>query len=185
MNPGRRGAPRSTEPKPAPSGVDAIREAALRTLERRRRTRSEVALILRRKGVSPAEFDPVLDRLTEVGLIDDLQYARVYLEHRATGRPRGARLLRMELQAKGVPGPLIDQALAERLEDHDPLDDALKALRPKVMALLRLPERERKRKAWEFLARRGFSGDVIERAALAAFGAGVGSGFESGSDADD
>ncbi|MDZ4803908.1 MAG: regulatory protein RecX [Candidatus Eisenbacteria bacterium] len=161
------------------SGVDAIREEALRALERRRRTRSEVATILRRKGGSAAEFDPVLDRLTEVGLIDDLQYARVYLEHRAAGKPRGARLLRSELQAKGVPGPLIDQALAERRDEHDPLDDAMKALRPKLNALSRLPERDRKRKAWEFLARRGFSGDVIERAALAAFAAG--SGFEAGS----
>lgn len=149
-----------------------------------------MATFLRRKGVSAAEFDPVLDRLTEVGLINDLEYARVYLEHRAAGRPRGARLLRSELQAKGVPAPLIEQALAERREDHDPLDDALKALRPKVAALSRLPERDRKQKAWEFLARRGFSGDVIERAALAAFGAiGVGArggaGGEPESDADD
>jgi len=141
-----------------------------------------VALILRRKGVTPAEFDPVLDRLTEVGLIDDLQYARVYLEHRAAGRPRGARLLRMELQAKGVPGPLIDQAMAERLEDHDPLDDAVKALRPKLAIWSRLPVADRKRKVWEFLARRGFAGDVIERAALAAFGAG--SGFETDSESE-
>ncbi|HEX7879876.1 MAG TPA: regulatory protein RecX, partial [Candidatus Eisenbacteria bacterium] len=101
-----------------------------------------------------ADFDPVLDRLTEVGLIDDLEYARVYLERRAAGKPRGARLLRNELMAKGVPGGLIDQALAERKDDHDPAEDAVKALRPKVGTLSKLDSRSRDRKAWEFLARR-------------------------------
>src|SRR6185503_9214955 len=100
--------------------TEEIREIVLAALERRRRTRSQLETILRRKGVKPGDFSVVLDRLTEVGLIDDLQYARVYLERRAASRPRGARLLRAELLAKGVPSDLADQALAERREESDP-----------------------------------------------------------------
>jgi regulatory protein len=109
---------------------------------------------------------PVLDRLTEVGLVDDRAYARVYLERRAASRPRGARLLRGELLAKGVPADVADEALAERRDATDPVEDALKALRPWLPRNLALEPRERRRKLWQFLARRGFSSDVIERAAL-------------------
>jgi regulatory protein len=153
---------------------EVIRELVLRALERRRRTRSELATLLRRKGVKAVDFDPVLDRLTEVGLIDDLEYARVYLERRAAGKPRGARLLRNELMAKGVPGALIDQALAERKDDHDPADDAVKALRPKVTALSKLDARTRDRKAWVFWGGRGFCPVVLRGGVVVGLGDGGG-----------
>ena len=158
---------RGTRREAAEGGLsDPIREAVLAALERRRRTRSDLETILRRKGFKAADFSPVLDRLTEVGLVDDLQYARVYLERRAASRPRGARVLRAELLAKGVPGSLADQAIAERREDHDPLEDALRALKTWLPRNRSLEPRVRRQKLWQFLARRGFSGDVIERAAL-------------------
>ncbi len=146
---------------------EKIRELALTALERRRRTRSELSRILRRKGVRPADYDPILDRLTEVGLIDDLEYARVFIARRAASKPRGARLLRNELLVKGVAPDLIDTALDERDEEADPVDDALRALKPRIARLAALEPRDRKAKAWQYLARRGFSGDVIERAVRA------------------
>lgn len=158
--------PGADDPAGSPAVTpERVRELALKALERRRRTRAELETILRRKGVPAPAFGPVLDRLTEVGLIDDLEYARVYLESRAAGRPRGARLLRGELQARGIPAELIDRALAERLAGHDPVNDAVRALRPWLARSRKLEPRERRRKFWEFLARRGFSSDVIEEAA--------------------
>lgn len=148
----------------APRTPDDIRELALRGLERRRRTRSELATWLRQRGVSTAESAPILDRLTEVGLLDDLEYARVYLARRAASRPRGARLLRLELLSKGVPAELADQALAERGDDADPVAEALKAARPLESRGADLDPRVRKQRYWAFLARRGFATDVIERA---------------------
>src|SRR5690349_9733603 len=49
-----------------------VREAALRLLDRQRRTRSDLARRLRDKGFASGSIDPVLDRLTEVGLVDDV-----------------------------------------------------------------------------------------------------------------
>lgn len=149
---------------PAIRDASAAREAALTALERRRRTRREVETVLTRKGFAPGVFAPVLDRLAEVGLIDDLEYARVYIRRRAASKPRGARLLRGELLARGVPGALIDEALAEARREGDPVDDALRALagwRPRGGIADR---GEWRRKIWQFLARRGFSGGVIEEA---------------------
>lgn len=158
------GAATGADADAAPKTPDDIRELALKALERRRRTRSELTTWLRQRGVSPAESAPILDRLADVGLLDDLEYARVYLARRAASRPRGARLLRMELLAKGVPAELADQALAERGDEADPVADALKAARPLLSRGAGLDPRARKQRFWAFLARRGFSTDVIERA---------------------
>lgn len=154
--------------KPADT-EDNVRKAVLASLERRRRTRSELETMLRRKGFTPAMFTPVLDRLTEVGLIDDMEYARIFLRRRAASRPRGARLLRGELLGKGIPDEIADQALAEMKLEGDPVEDALRALKPWLPKNSGLPPRDRSRKLWQYLARRGFSGDVIERAHARAF----------------
>ena len=169
---------------PAKTGdaSENIRKIVLASLERRRRTRSELETILRRKGFGSPAFGPILDRLTEVGLIDDLQYARVFLERRAASKPRGARLLRSELLAKGIPGDVADQALAERKAESDPVDDALKALKLWLPRQAKLEPRERRQKLWQFLARRGFSADVIEQAARRAESCGDSAREDGGED---
>src|SRR5438034_1106879 len=56
--------------------AEAAREAALRLLERTRRTRSDLARRLREKGFGGPVIEEVLGRLGEVGLVDDAEYAR-------------------------------------------------------------------------------------------------------------
>src|SRR5512140_3788802 len=89
---------------------DYTREAAPRILERRRRTRSEVEQKLREKGCAAADIAAVCDRFEELKLIDDREYARLYLQGRRS-RPRGTRLLLLELRRKGVPEAVAQEAL--------------------------------------------------------------------------
>lgn len=162
---GAGGASAPPAPKPELPEPERIRQVILAALERRRRTRSQLETVLRRKGFAAPACAPILDRLTEVGLIDDLEYARVYLRRRVAGKPRGARLLRAELLGKGVPGAEADRALAEfAAEAGDPAEDALRALGPLLKRNATLEPRLLRQKAWQFLARRGFAGDVVERA---------------------
>lgn len=164
-NRARGGASAPPAPKAELPESERVRLVVLAALERRRRTRAQLEEVLKRKGFGPGVSAPILDRLTEVGLIDDLEYARVYLRRRVAGKPRGARLLRMELLGKGVPGQEADRALAElQAEGGDPVADALRALGPLLKRSAMLEPRARKQKAWQFLARRGFAGDVVERA---------------------
>ena len=51
--------------------LDAAREAALKLLERTRRTRSDLARRLKDKGYAAAAIEPVLERLVGVGLVDE------------------------------------------------------------------------------------------------------------------
>ena len=55
------------------------REAALKLLERTRRTRRDLERRLKEKDFDAPEIERTLDRLAEVGLVDDVEYARAWL----------------------------------------------------------------------------------------------------------
>lgn len=92
----------------------------LRLLTARPRSRAELADALRRRGVPEEVGEPVLDRLRDVGLIDDAAFAEsaVHSAHRHRGL--GRRALRTELRRKGVPSEIADHAVAAvRPEDEE------------------------------------------------------------------
>jgi len=71
---------------------EEVREACLQLLAVRPRCRAELAQRLQRKGYQSVEIEPVLDRLTEVELIDDASFAQawVHSRHSYSGKGRGA-----------------------------------------------------------------------------------------------
>lgn len=145
----------------------ACHEAALRLLERARRTRSDLARRLREKGYEAAVIDGVLDRLAGVGLVDDVEYARAYLAGRRHRRPAGRRRLELELRARGVGAEDIAAARAALDQDLGPQDDIGAARALLAQAARRyagLDDRERRRRLWALLARRGFDPDTIAAA---------------------
>jgi regulatory protein len=84
----------------------------LRLLTARPRSRAELADALRKRGFPEEVGEPVLDRLSKVGLVDDAVFAEsaVYSGHRYRGL--GRRALRAELQRRGVSSEIADQAVA-------------------------------------------------------------------------
>jgi regulatory protein len=149
------------------SDPEAAREAALRLLERTRRTRSDLARRLRDKGYAPAILDPVLDRLAAVGLVDDVEYASAFLTERWGRRAAGWRRLEGELRRRGVAPEDIAAARARR-EAREGIPDetasARKLVAQAARRYARLEPRVRRQRLYALLARRGFDGDVIEAA---------------------
>lgn len=146
------------------SGPDAAREAALRLIERTRRTRSDLERRLRDKGFDPADVEQVLDRLAAVGLVDDIEFARAFLAGRWGRRAAGWRRLEQELRQRGVSSDDIVAARARLEAQQGPADEIAMAQRVIEQTARRyagLDPYERKRKLWALLSRRGFSGDVI------------------------
>jgi regulatory protein len=164
--------PRRRDPDAEPlTDPVACREAALRLLERTRRTRSDLARRLRDKGHAPATVDEVLERLAGVGLVDDIEYARAWLAGRLHRRMSGWRRLEGELRGKGVSADDIAAARAALEEREgvgegagDDLSAARKALEQAARRYAKLDERTRRQRLYALLARRGFDGDVIRRA---------------------
>jgi SOS response regulatory protein OraA/RecX len=97
-------------------------ERALRLLASRPRARREVESRLRRAGFDAAEVTSELDRLEDVGLLDDGAFARELADH-LTGRGSARRAVAGALASKGVSRQTIEQTLAG-LEG----DESLRAL---------------------------------------------------------
>jgi regulatory protein len=159
-----------TRRDPAAEPIDdagAAREAALRLLERTRRTRSDLARRLRDKGFTPAAIEEALARLARVGLVDDVEYARAFLAGRWGRRPAGWVRLQQQLRASGVSDADVREARA-RIEEREGAIDELATARKVVAQLSRryaaLDRRTREQRLYALLARRGFDGDTIRRA---------------------
>lgn len=153
--------------------VDALRagaelaratEAALRLLAIRLRSRHELDDRLRRRDIPEEARRRVLDRLTEAGLLDDLRFARSWIEGRLTMRPSGAVRLRAELRRAGVAPEVIAQALRESPAGADEHHLALEVARTRIRRYRSDPPEVAYRRLAGVLQRRGFSAGAIARA---------------------
>src|SRR3954454_20843681 len=88
------------ELEPDPGSV--ARTICLNLLTAAPRSRGELATALRKRRVPDDVAAQVLDRLTDVNLIDDAAYAEAYVESRHRGRGLARSALRQELRRKGV-----------------------------------------------------------------------------------
>jgi regulatory protein len=138
------------------------RTIALRTLAARARTRHELEQSLRAKNVPQAAIDAVLDRLEEVGLVNDASFAVDWVTSRQQRRHLSRQVLRRELQAKGVERSAIDSALGH--VDHDAeLRSARELVERKRAAMNGLSRDVQYRRLAGLLSRRGFDTTITTR----------------------
>lgn len=145
----------------------AAREAALKLLERTRRTRSDLARRLRDRGFASATVDEAFERLAGVGLIDDVEYARAFLAGRWGRRAAGWRKLENDLRGRGISPDDIAAARARIEQDTGGADEVAMAQRVIVQSARRfaaLDPRVRRQRLYALLVRRGFGGDTIQQA---------------------
>ena len=102
-------------------------------------------------------IDEIIDRLKRGGLVDDKNFAELWVENRSEFRPRGSHMLRMELRQKGISDQVITDVITE-VDDHSL---ALKAARKKARRYQSLEWQEFRKKMNGFLARRGFNYGII------------------------
>ena len=119
----RRRRPRSAEPRDPPDPTAAL-EIAIRFLGTRPRTRWELERRLRRAGTDDVTVEATVERLAELGYLDDAAFARWWGEQRDRHRPRGRRMIEAELRQHGVPHEVIKSYGAEHEGPERPPDDA-------------------------------------------------------------
>jgi regulatory protein len=137
--------------------VEKARDRALNYLSYRPRSEFEMEHYLSEKGYEDVIIEHVLARLQRAGLVDDLEFARYWIDNRLHFRPRGRRALVAELRRKGV----ARSTIAEALQDFDDRKAAEKAAERQARRLQHLPPDKFRRRFTQRLARRGFSYDVI------------------------
>ncbi len=128
-------------------------------LGRQAYTAAQVKEKLVRKEVSPEIIGQVLEKLENYRFLDDARYAENYIQSRQ--RHKGKLALKQELRRKGVDEKLVEGALGV-LDDEGQLEHATVLLRKQLPRLKKTDDpRKSYGKAYAFLARKGFTSDII------------------------
>lgn len=149
--------------RPERTPLDAAKKWATDYLARPH-SEKELRAKLREKGASDGDIETVVALCLDYGFLNDAEYAAAIVRHYA-GRGYGPGRIRTELNRRGIPKELWDDAMEELPADTDAIDRLLAArLRGRDAS----DRRERDRAA-NALFRRGYSWEDI-RAALARYG---------------
>jgi regulatory protein len=131
--------------------------AALRYLSLRPRSEAELSFRLHRRGFDEGVIAQVLTQLKEQHLVDDVGFARFWVENRGAFSPRSYRLLKQELKGKGIAPDIITEVTAEVDDEFE----AYQAVRKKARLLRGMDYPQFRHKLTAFLRRRGFDYEVI------------------------
>ena len=123
------------------------------------RTQAELRDDLQSRGVPDDVAERVLARFVEVGLVNDADYARMWVQsrHRAKGEART--VMRQQLRRKGVDEALIDQALTS-VTGADEAERARALVQARMRTMAGLDDPTRRRRLSAMLQRRGYSASV-------------------------
>lgn len=164
----RRG--RATEPpatgsaaqdaEPDPESV--ARAIALRMLTGAPRSRAQLAEGMARRDVPEEVAERVLDRFTEVGLVDDVAYAESLVRTRHAERGLSRRALAAELRRKGVADDDAQRALAQ-VDSDDEEEAARRLVRRRLASTVGLDPQTRTRRTFAALGRKGYAPGLVSR----------------------
>jgi regulatory protein len=138
-------------------GHEVAYQQALKFLNYRTRSVSEVRRNLEEHEVQQDIIEGILERLSQTGMLDDTRFAQNWIENRSEFRPRSRRALALELRQRGLDQETIQQALEEVNDEEAAYQAAIKQsrkLKTDDWSVFR-------EKLSSFLARRGFHYEVI------------------------
>lgn len=137
--------------------LESAREYALRVLDRSAVSRGTLAQKLAQRGYRETVIEALLTRFEEVGLLDDMAYARALVRSRHFERGLVGPALRQELYKKHLPPEIIDTVLAQMEDEVTPADTAYELALGKARRNTNLSDQVRKRRIVSFLQRKGYS----------------------------
>lgn len=134
-------------------------------LSRKAYTKKQLRDKLIKKEAEAEVVEQVMEKLERLKFVDDEGYADMYVRSRQKRKGRIA--LRRELFQKGVAEEIVDRTL-EPLESETQVATAATILTKNAWRFQKDDRRKAYAKAYAFLARRGFTSDVVKEALEAA-----------------
>jgi regulatory protein len=144
---------RRADPEADPE--DVARTICLRLLTVRARTRAELRDALAARGVPEPATTKVLDRLADVGLVDDRAFADGYVLSRQRERGLAVREISRQLRDKGVDDAVITTAV-EGVAGEAEAEVARQLVLRKLRSMTRLTPEAKTRRLVAMLARKGY-----------------------------
>jgi regulatory protein len=105
--------------------------------------------------------DPCIETCREYGYINDIQFAERYINS-LLNQKVGQNVIRQKMYVKGFPRETINELLSH-ITDNDAIFDAALSWRKKWYGDDPLTDQKTKQKAYNKLARKGFSSQIVGR----------------------
>ena len=154
------------DPADAPRPVDEQRADAerlsMRALGRKGISESEMRSTLRRNELDPDVVEHEIERLTRVGLLDDVALATDLVDRLHDRKSLGRQGVVAELRRRGIDQVAIDAALEAAADDDD--DEFLRAIelaQKRAGQLRGLDRATAERRLSGFLMRKGYNGGIV------------------------
>lgn len=151
---------RAPELDPDANPASVARAIVLRQLTNSPKSRFQLSQKLAERHIPEDVAEAVLDRFVEVKLIDDAEFAMLWVRSRSTYKSLSRSALQRELAEKGIAEELAAEAL-EQIDPDTERSQARELVRRKLKGSLDLSERTERDKytrRWvAMLARKGFS----------------------------
>jgi regulatory protein len=136
-------------------------DKAMRYLQTRLHSRSELQKKLKRQEWGEAVIDAVLEDLTRMQYLDDARFAKTKALSAAEHKKHGRRRAFVELIKSGVKGDVATKALEDVYEPRDSTRVARELAMKQRARLIKLDPLVARRRLFGMLQRRGFEYDEI------------------------
>ena len=134
-------------------------DSAVKLLAHGMRTRGDLEQRLRGRGIAEEAIVPALDKLESYGYVDDMAYAREFVNSDIASGRWGRAAVAHRLREKRLPREIIEQAMLAYTEEEE-RENARRQLES-IKSKSAGDKRQMRQKAYAALARRGFSSDII------------------------
>ena len=138
-----------------------VYDRLLRFASLRPRSEKEIKDWLKRKKVHESIQDNLFNRLKRLELIDDIKFAKWWVDQRVQFKSKSKKELFLELRLKGIDKEIIDQILSE--SKHDEYKAAKKLFEKKKYMWKKFDGFTARKKVSDYLARKGFSWETIKK----------------------
>ena len=125
-------------------------------------SKGQMFVQLEGEGFGQNAIDTTLKELEQLGQIKDEKYAQTWIKKRQRSKPKGKKMLRYELLDKGIDPTTVNRTL-ETIDDDDEDQLALQAAQKQAVRYKSLPSHVAKRRLHNFLLRRGFGYETIQK----------------------
>ncbi|HSX49275.1 MAG TPA: RecX family transcriptional regulator [Candidatus Saccharimonadales bacterium] len=139
-----------------------VLEKLLNFIMFRSRSEKEVSDWLYRKKVPETMHKDLFIKVKQLGLLDDIKFAKWWIESRQLYRPKPKRILEMELRKKGINKEIISEVLNETEVDEGKI--AIDLLQKRNIYWKRVEKDKLKQKMIEYLVRKGFGFEIAKNA---------------------
>lgn len=123
------------------------------------RSRAQLTDTLLAKDISPETADAVLDRMEDVGLVDDVAFAEMTVRYLQNSRGLARRSVLDELAKRGVSDEIALDAV-EHIDDDRDRDSARNLVAKRMRSVAGLEPDVQRRRLAGYLARRGYPSGI-------------------------